>query len=481
MIFHGRKKKLGLATGILAASMLLAACDDGSMNADLRVIHASDDAPPVNVRVGKKKLISDLDYAESSGYVAVRSGTKKVAVEAIIPGGNANVIEVKRFKFKKDTRYNILAVNKTADIAPLVVQESATDPGLDEVAIAVVHAAPDVGMVDVYVTGPGALLNGTDPTFTFDFEGVVDAGVLPVDSPYRIRVAAMGETDPDDPAKLAYDSGTLDLSGFAGDKILLAALLSENETEKAASPIKLLAATDISQAELLDSRTLVGARVVHLSPDAGTAAGGPVEVFATSAALPGTVELIDAFSYEDIVPAGGATYVPVPAGDYVFNVAPDGAGVPGVYTSPNLTLGTGKEYSVIAAGNVLSDPSFGLLATADDNRKIVTQASVKVVHAAPLAGLVDVFVTPSKKNFHPDDLLSGKAGKPLLKNFPFGDITGYVPLKPGNYDIRVVAGGAVAIDIEDFSLDAGLVATVIARQPDGDNDPADFGVVVLTN
>ena len=112
MIFNSRKRKLGLATGIIAGSLLLAACDDGSMNADLRVIHASDDAPPVNVRVGKKTLISDLDYAESSGYVAVRSGTKKVAVEAIIPGGNANVIEVKRFKFERDTRYNILAVNK---------------------------------------------------------------------------------------------------------------------------------------------------------------------------------------------------------------------------------------------------------------------------------------------------------------------------------------------------------------------------------
>ena len=172
MIFNSRKRKLGLATGIIAGSLLLAACGD-SRNADLRVIHASDDAPPVNVRVGKKKLISNLDYAESSGYVAVRSGTKKVAVEAIIPGGNANVIEVKRFKFKRDTRYNILAINKTADIAPLVVQETAAEPGLDEIAIAVVHAAPGVGMVDVYVTGPNDLLNGTTPTFTFDFEGVV--------------------------------------------------------------------------------------------------------------------------------------------------------------------------------------------------------------------------------------------------------------------------------------------------------------------
>ena len=480
MILNRRKRKLGLATGIIAGSLLLAACDDGSMNADLRVIHASDDAPPVNVRVGKKKLISDLDYAESSGYVAVRSGTKKVTVEAIIPSGNANVIEVKRFKFNRDTRYNILAVNKTADIAPLVVEETAAEPDLDEVAIAVVHAAPGVGMVDVYVTGPNDLLNGTTPTFTFDFEGVVDAGALPAGSPYRIRVAGMGETDPDDPANLAYDSGTLDLSGFAGDKILLAALLSENETEKAASPIKLLAANDIAQVELLDSATLVGARVVHLSPDAGTLAGGPVEVFATSAALPGTVELIPAFSYEDIVPAGGATYVPVPSGDYVFNVAPDGAGVPGVYTSPSLTLSTGMEYSVIAAGLVGGGPDFTLLATADHNRSIITQSSVKIIHGAPAAGLVDVFVTPAGA-YSAAQVIAGDAGAPLLDDFAFADITDYVSVPPGNYDIRVIAGGAAAIDVPNFALTPGLVATVIARQADGVGSPSPFNLVLLTN
>jgi len=468
-----------IAASLLVSVVAATGCSDSDDDeANLRVIHMSKDAPPVNIRVGSSQVISNLDYAESSGYIEIDDGSRDIAVEAIIPGGNADVITVGGFNFEEDEFYNILAVNDTATIEPLVVAESATEPSGTEVAIAVVHASTNAGAVDVYLSAPGALINGTLPTFTADFKDAFDAGAIPAGS-YQIRVALQGEADPDNNA--VYDSGTVDLTGFGGERLLIAAISSVNATELAASPIKLLVATDNAQLELLDTNTLVGARVVHLSPDAGTLAGGPVEVFATSAALPGTVELIDAFAYTDIVPAGGSTYVAVPTGDYVFDVAPDTDTIgDSVYTSPSLTLSTGMEYSVIAAGLVGGGPAFSLLATADDNRAVVTQSSVKVVHAAPAAGLVDVFVTPAGA-FSAADVIAGTAGAPLLDDFAFADITGYVPVAPGNYDIRVIAGGVAAIDVPNFALTPGLVATVIARQPDGDGTPADFNLVVLTN
>ena len=82
--------KSGLAGGLLVSTLVLAGCGDDMLTSDLRVIHASKDAPPVNVRVGNKNEITELDYAESSGYVSVRAGIRKLAVEAIIPGGNAS-------------------------------------------------------------------------------------------------------------------------------------------------------------------------------------------------------------------------------------------------------------------------------------------------------------------------------------------------------------------------------------------------------
>jgi len=478
MNLTGGKLKLGFATGVLALSLIAAGCSDGTNKSDLRVIHTSDDAPSVNVRVGKNTAISDLDYAESSGYVEVRSGTKKVVVEAIVLGGNVDAITVDRFDFEKDRRYNVLAVNQVADIAALVVEESATTPGTDEVAVAIVHAASVAGAVEIFVTQPGDALTNPIP---LDYLGSVDAGPLPVDT-YQIRVTLDGTQ--------VYDSGPVNLSGFAGDKLLVAAINSSNTTDSEFSPIKLLVANDITQAIYPDVMTKVGARVLHLSPDAGA-----VDVFATSSALGvDPVKLIPGVEYTQEFP-GASAYAKIPVGEYTFDVVVPASGTSMASDSAysaTLALTGGVEYSVIALGNAadgLTGPGngteFGLLPIVDDNRPLTGLARVKILHGAPDAGLVDVFVTPAGV-YDTDDVLAGIAGDPLLPDFAFGTLTDYLAVPAGDYDVRIVqkSSGAVAIDISapGITLKAGLVATVIARQPDGtDNDPDDFNLVVLAN
>lgn len=468
-----------VASSVIISTAMFTGCsnDDEAAPADsssVRIIHASADAPPVNIKLDSATAVSNLDYADSTGFVSITSGIKDVAVEAIVPGGNLDVITVDDFNFGENQRYTVVAIDDTANIVELLAEESATTPAIDEVAISVLHAATSAGNVDVYVTAPGVDLNSVSANFTFDFKGQVDAGALPAGS-YQVRVTGNGSKT------AVYDSGPLDLSGFAGQKLLLLAVNTVNSTTKAASPVKIMAYTDSTQLELLDTRTNTGARVVHLSPDAGTAAGGPVEVYASSSALPGSPALlIPSFSYTETVP-GTDSFAGVPGGDYIFDVAPAGAGIgSSVYTSPSLSLSAGAEYTVIAAGYVLTTPAFGLLATQDNNRSVVTQASVKVVHGAPMAGAVDVFVTAAGE-FTTADVENGNAGAPLLDDFTFGEITDYVNVPPGNYDIRVIAGGSTAINVENFNLAAGSVSTVIAREPIDSGTPSDFNVVVLTN
>ena len=58
----------------------------------IRALHASPDAPAVNIWVDGAVALADVDYRDGSGFVEV--GEKpRVQVEAIIPGGNAVVIE----------------------------------------------------------------------------------------------------------------------------------------------------------------------------------------------------------------------------------------------------------------------------------------------------------------------------------------------------------------------------------------------------
>ena len=100
---------------------------------------------------------------------------------------------------------------------------------------------------------------------------------------------------------------------------------------------------------------------------------------------------------------------------------------------------------------------------------------------------MNVYVTPAGQ-FSKEDVENSLAGDPLLENFEFADISDYVAVQPGNYDIRVVplALGTDEINEENQVLPEGLVATVIARQPNDldalpDNEPTGFGIVLLTN
>ncbi|RLT94739.1 DUF4397 domain-containing protein [Ketobacter sp.] len=469
-----------LATLALATSsaLLLTACDDEKYDkffpkGELRVVHASPDAPPVNVLLNGKPSITDLDYAESSGFTTLRTGRYSIQVEGIIPGGNATVIDVAGFQISKNASPTVIAVNTVANIEPIVVEESSATPSDNEVALVVTHAAPVAGAVDVYLTAPGDSISGYSPAFNFDFKDSVDAGALAV-GVVEIQVA-IGAT-------VVYNSGAIDLSAFAGQKLIMAAINSENDTENAAAPIKLLAVTDDNAVELRDADTQAGAKVVHASPDAAAAAGGAVEVFASSPVLGvDPVELIDAFDYTDVVPAATG-YVAVPAATFTFDVAPDTDSIgDSVYTSAEVTFNAGLEYTAIAAGRVLSSPAFGLLATVDDNRAIATQGSLKVTHAAPAAGAVDVFVTAAGA-YTSAEVEAGLAGDPLLDDFAFGTITDYVAVAPGAYDIRVVAGGVVAINIEALNVSGGDVLHAIARGPsEPAGAPADFGVILLSN
>jgi len=468
----------------IAAVLTLTGCgggggdDDDPVTGSIRVVHASPDAPPVNVKLDGNAAISDLDYAQSTGFVSIAVKNYDIAVEGIIPGGNLDVITVPDFPVALNDRTTVVAADVVADITPLVVFDSAATPAADEVALRVVHASPAaaglVDEVDVYVTSPGDNINAASPALSFAFKEDRDAGALPAGL-VQIRVTGSGSK------AVVYDSGPVDLAPFAGSQLLVVAIDTTNSTQQAAAPIKLLVATDTDALILQDAATLSGARVVHASPDVDGIAG-PVEVYASSSALTvSPVQLIDAFSYLEVVP-GVDSFVGVPTGDYIFDVAPDLDDIANsVFTSDSVELKQGSEYTVVAAGRVASDPAFGLLFTEENLRAVATQASVKVIHAAPAAGTVQVYVTPAG-DFSVADVESGMAGDPLLPNFAFADITGAVPVAPGIYDIRVVAGGSAAINVENFNLAAGSVSTVIARGP---NEPAgvptDFGLVVLTN
>ena len=159
---------------LFAAVVSLSACDDDDDditnpqgNARVKVVHASPDAPNVDVLVDNVSLLSNVAYQSVSTYNNVPSGSRTFVVRST--GTTTNLIS-QNVDFEDDTDYTVLAADMRANITPVVLEDDNTAPTTGNVKVRFIHASPAGSAVDVYVTAPGADLatataNATNVTF----------------------------------------------------------------------------------------------------------------------------------------------------------------------------------------------------------------------------------------------------------------------------------------------------------------------------
>lgn len=193
-------------------------------------------------------------------------------------------------------------------------------------------------------------------------------------------------------------------------------------------------------------------RVVHASPDAPavdiTVNGGKV------------LENLPFRQYSE--------YLSVPAGAYTFGINVTGTDT--VVATLPATLAAGQDYTAIAMGYAGGGtPGFEVVVLADNNELPANNGvKIRVVHGAPGAPAVDVYVTT------PFETLMGKDA--TLTNVPFKAASGYLTVPTGNYQARVAVAGTktVAIDSHRLVTWNNMIRTVIAVDAVGGGAPFDF-------
>jgi hypothetical protein len=194
-----------------AALLALTACDPISANSpepvaptgQLRVLHASPDAPNVDVYVDGARVLSDVPYKVASGYLEVPAGARRIEVKAA--GTSTTVIDVSP-TLAANAIYTAIATGLVADIAPLLLTDDLAAPGSGNVKVRVVHGAPSAPEVDVYVTAPGADLGTATPVLTdVPFEAASPYLEVPAGT-YQVRVTVANTTN------VAIDTGALTLT-----------------------------------------------------------------------------------------------------------------------------------------------------------------------------------------------------------------------------------------------------------------------------
>ena len=188
-----RKTALALA---LLATATVAACDDDDddvtgpgTTASVRVVHASPDAPNVDVLVDNTAALTNVAYKVASNYLAVPSGSRNLKVRAT---GTSTVVIDQTATLNQGAFYTVLATGRVASIAPVVLTDDQTSPASGNIRLRLVHASPTAGNVDIYVTTPTADLATAAATLSnVAFRASSSYLEVPAGT-YRVRITPAG-------------------------------------------------------------------------------------------------------------------------------------------------------------------------------------------------------------------------------------------------------------------------------------------------
>jgi hypothetical protein len=182
-----------IAAGLLLVLSLVPAAF-AQANAKVRVVHASPDAPAVDVYLNGNKALTNVPFFAASDYLDVPAGLHDIKVT---PTGDANttVIDAKGVAVEAGKAYTVAAVGKVAEIKPAVLADNLAAPAPGKAHVRVVHASPDAPAVDIKVKG--------GPTLISSLAFPKDSGYNPVDAgSYDLVVTPAGS-----------DAVALDLAG----------------------------------------------------------------------------------------------------------------------------------------------------------------------------------------------------------------------------------------------------------------------------
>ncbi|MCL1094433.1 DUF4397 domain-containing protein [Shewanella kaireitica] len=411
----------------------------------VRVIHASADAPMVNITANGASLLTDVDYAQSSGLLTVDSATYAITVDAKLPGDDTLTVLEANLDAEADMEYTAVAVGSVADnnLGLVLIANAAAEIAADYARVQVLHGTVGVGEVDVYVTEPNADISMMSATLSLDYLAYTDQIELAAGD-YQIRITAADQKD------VVYDSGAVSLMAQA-DYLLTAV----TNVWSGAAPVALLAALPEGQALIQDKDAGADLRVIHAVADAPA-----VDVFLDGSTTPA----VDMLSFKQVT-----GFLNVPEGDHTVTVAADADNSVVVIDAAEVTLEQGMSYSAFAVGS-LTDSDISPFIVMESPRRIATAAKLSVSHTSYSAGNVDIYLTAT------DDISDAT---PALSDVPFMATSGALSIAAGDYVVNVTPHDSktVAIGPLPVSLMAGGIYSVAAVDNMGGGVP--LGVILM--
>ncbi|MBC7843898.1 MAG: DUF4397 domain-containing protein [Gemmatimonadaceae bacterium] len=144
-----------------------------------------------------------------------------------------------------------------------------------------------------------------------------------------------------------------------------------------------------------------------------------------------------------------------------------------------LTIANAADYTVYATGGAAASAITAFVTTDTNTTPALGTVRVRVVHVAPSAGNVDVFVTAVGADL--------SLATPVLTNVPYRGLAYLPSVAPGTYQVRAVPAGTAAgsraanvvINLASIALPANGARTIVAA--DNNIGGAPYRFIVLTD
>lgn len=124
--------------------------DDPAPQARVLVVHASPNAPAVDVRVNNNVAKANLAYPTNTGYLSVNAGNTNLKVS---PTGTTTYVIDANVTLDADKNYSVFAIDSVSKIKAAVVADDLTAPAAGKSHVRFFHLSPNAPAVDIAVTG----------------------------------------------------------------------------------------------------------------------------------------------------------------------------------------------------------------------------------------------------------------------------------------------------------------------------------------
>jgi len=390
----------------------------------IRIINVSPDVGGVDVLVNGQIVQTNVAGGAVTGFANVGSGTISVEVRqtgkttAVIPATNVTLGPGGCVTLAVTGRLTGAGQQPTPSLALTNFVEDLTAPAAGQARVRFISLA-DVGAVDVLVNNQPIATNVA-----------VGAAATAVDLPagkVTIRVVKTGTTEniigPTDVDLVAGRSVTIFSSGVAADNTLTTIL----------APIRSFDAQ---------------ARFVHASPNAPA-----IDILVNGQPI------VSNLAFPNATP-----FIALPSGGVCVVVAPTGQTTPSL-TPLSLNLESGSKSTVLISGLQGGTPALSVVSLSDTTTAPAAgMAKIRVIHASPDAGPIDVLEGDTK----------------LVSNLEFGKAGDSADLTAAAHKVKINKAGTTETILPEVEivLSAGQIVTLVVR---GTLSDKTLGLTILTD